>query len=140
MNTKAITLNIPQPIYEHFKQRAEQFQRTIEDELLQVVSSAAPEEGLPLALAEEIESMTLFSDKALWKAARSRLPAAQLKKLNQLNYKQQKEGRATLTEDELKVLNELLYQHDRFILIRAHAAVLLKRRGHDISSLAPKAV
>ncbi len=90
MDTETITLQVPKLIYEQYKQRAKNSHRSIEDELLKVVSEAAPSKDLPPKLAEEIKAMELFSDKALWKAARSRLPATEL---NQLNYKQQKKGR-----------------------------------------------
>jgi hypothetical protein len=129
--TKNITLKVPEPIYERYKQQAEQSQRTVEDELLAVVSEAAPEKGLPPELAKEMAAMNLYSDKALWKVARSRLPAKALTRLRQLNHKQQ--GRATLLNEELQILNELGEQYDRYILLRSHAILLLKKRGYDVS-------
>src|SRR5689334_21933437 len=114
MASKSVILQLPEALYNRFQRKAEQSQRTIEDELLEVVSKAnLPGEGLPVELAEEIAAMSSFSDQALWKAARKRIPSNLLKKLNQLNYKQQKEGAASLTSEELKTLNELGYQHDR---------------------------
>jgi uncharacterized protein YnzC (UPF0291/DUF896 family) len=55
-----------------------------------------------------------------------------------INYKQQKEGRASLTPTEIAEQKELLYQYDRYMLLRAQAAVLLKNRGYDISILVKK--
>src|SRR6476469_7140043 len=97
--TRNITLKLPEPIYNRYKEQAEHSQRTIEDELLEVVSEAAPEKGLPLELAKEVAALNLFSDKALWKVTRSRMPAKALTRLRQLNHKQQKDGRASLSQE-----------------------------------------
>lgn len=138
MGTRTITLDLPEGVYEQYRQKAEYTQRTVEDEVLEVIAEAAPDAGLPPELAKEIAAMSLYSDKALWKAARTAMPAKMLNQLKQLNYKQQKEGHDSLSEEERQLHTELGYQYDRYILLRAHAAMLLKRRGHDISSLGPK--
>jgi hypothetical protein len=40
-----------------------------------------------------------------------------------------------LTEAEVQEAATLLRQYERVMLVRAHAAALLKQRGHDVSSL-----
>lgn len=81
MATKTVTLELPEPLYERYKQLAAQTGRSVEDELLEVILEAAPQEGLPPDLAKETAAMNLFNDKDLWKVARSRMP---LRSLNQL--------------------------------------------------------
>ncbi len=54
--------------------------------------------GLPPELAKELEAINSFSDKALWKTARSRLTTKAAQKLRQLNHKQQKYGQPSLTQ------------------------------------------
>ncbi len=139
MASKLVKLQLPEALYERFKHQAEQSHRTIEDELLYAVSkSNLEEEGLSPALAKELAAMNSFSDNALQKAARSRMPTRLYNKLNDLSDKQQKEGRASLTQEEIEHLNELAYQYDRYILIRSEAAMLLKERGYDVSKIFPK--
>jgi hypothetical protein len=131
--TRIITLKLPEPIYERYKEQAEHSRRSVEDELLEVVSEAAPAKGLAPELAKEITTMSLLSDKALWKVARSRMPAKALTQLRQLNHKQQKEGRASLTQEETQILNQLGEEYDRYLVLRSHAVMLLKKRGFDVS-------
>ena len=103
--------------------------------MLQAVAASAPPEGISPELAKEVEALKSLSDKALWKTARSRLSAKEAGKARQLNYKQQKEGANSLSHSERQILDELLYQYDRRLLIRSHSILLLKERGFDISKL-----
>jgi len=45
MSSQAITLQLPQPVYEVFKSRAEQARRSVEDELQELVTTAAEGQG-----------------------------------------------------------------------------------------------
>ena len=83
----------------------------------------------------ELEAMNSFSDKVLWKTARSHLSAKDAQKLRQLNHKQQKHGQPSLTQLERQTLKNLGYQYDRSILLRSQAMLLLKERGHDITQI-----
>ncbi len=49
-----------------------------------------------------------------------------------LNLKQQREG---LDRNEEDALDRLTEAYERFLLLRAEAASLLRRRGHDVSEL-----
>ena len=137
MATKPITLHLPEKLYELYRQRAEQTHRSVEDEVLEAVSAAAPtEEELSAELAKEIEGLKLLSDKALWKtASQSHLTTREAQKLAQLNRKQQSHPLAELSSEEAQIKQELLYQYERRLLIRSHALLLLKERGLDISNL-----
>jgi hypothetical protein len=96
------------------------------------------EENLPPELQKELYDMSFFSDKALWEAAKTAFPVKYQRQVRDINYKQQKEGEDSLTQAEIALKEELLNQSARYMLLRAQAAVLLKERGHDISSLGPK--
>lgn len=94
------------------------------------------EEDISPGLTQEMEELKLLGDKALWKvASQSHLTAKERQKLAQLNSKQQREGPESLAEEEVKLKDELLYEYERRMLIRAQALVLLKQRGLDISKL-----
>jgi hypothetical protein len=122
-------------LYERYKQRAEKRQRSIEDVVLEVVEEAAPEDEVPPEVENEVATFRSMSDKVLCKVARSRLPAKIAKKLNDLNYKQQKYGQDYLTQTERDNLEKLSFEYDKQILLRSYAASVLHDRGFDVSSL-----
>jgi len=134
MSTRTLTLQLPDRLYARLQQRAQQSNRTLEAELLEVLSTAVPaDESLPHPLAEEVLRMDDLDDAALWQAARSRLSAEKSTQLELLHFKRQREG---LSETEACTLSELVQQYERSMLIRARAAAILKLRGHDLSGLA----
>ncbi len=133
MPTQAVTLRVPLPIYEFFKNRADRTHRSVEGEMLEVAAAeAAEEDRLSADLTQAIAGLQVLDEEALWRAARSLFPGEQKEQLETLNYKQQSEG---LTRLEQQRQEQLLSACDRLMLVRAHAAKLLKERGHDISEL-----
>jgi plasmid stability protein len=133
MNVQSITLNLPGPLYNRLKQRADQAHRTVEDELIEVVATAVPVgDELPADLSEAISPLSLLDDDALWRAARTHLPVEAAAQMENLHLKRQREG---LTETEAQILTSLVQQYERTMLVRAQAAALLKQRGYDVSEL-----
>jgi plasmid stability protein len=131
--TQSVTVRLPEPLYRQLQRRAQQTRRTVEDELVELVTSAVPlDEELPPDLAEAIASMGVLDDAELWRAARSRLAAEDAERFEELNAKRQREG---LTSDEDRESAALVRRYERAMLVRAQAAALLKERGHDVSSL-----
>lgn len=129
MDARAITLHLPVPLFEELKRRATEAHHSIEDELLEVVSAAVPEEEV---FSPEISALSVLDDRDLWKAARARLPEEVSARLEELHWQRQ---RRTLTEAEDQERARLVRQYEHALLIRSHAARLLHERGHDISSL-----
>jgi len=135
MTQQTVTLNISDRLYRRLRERADQARRSVEDEVLELVASAMPtDDELPPDLIEALTPLPTFSDAALWRVARSRLPAHVSSELEELHFKRQREG---LTSAEAERATELARQGDRTMLLRAEAALLLKERGQDISELAP---
>jgi hypothetical protein len=133
MAAHAITLRLPDPLYEHFQSRAERARRTLEAEILDVVATvAADEEELSHDVAKAIEDLQLLNDEELWRAARNRLSEDARSQLESLNAKQQ---RGRLTPSEKETLEQLIDQYDQAVLLRAEALRLLKERGHEVSEL-----
>lgn len=134
MTAHPVTVNIPRPLYARLQERAAQAHRSVEAELLEVLAVAVPAaDDLPSDLAEALAPLPLLDDAALWWAARSHLPAEAAAQLEALHLQRQREG---LTETEAQTLALLVRQYERAILIRVHAAMLLKQRGHDVGELA----
>lgn len=106
-------------------------EQAIEVEL--TVEAAGPQaQELPPALARAVAELPGLDDVALWRVARDHLPQPAAAELEALNLKQQREG---LNRSEEDALDRLTEAYERFLLLRAEAASLLRRRGHDVSEL-----
>jgi hypothetical protein len=133
MVSPSVTVQLPDAIYVALLDRAAHSQRTVQEELVHVVSLALPAESeLPERMQREIKGLVGLSDPDLWNAARTQVADVDSQRLEELHYKASTEG---LTEAEGEEQTRLLQECDRVMLVRAHAAVLLKERGHDISIL-----
>jgi plasmid stability protein len=133
VTAQSVTIQLPDPLYQQLKRRADRTRRSIEDELLEVVAAAVPvADELSEDLAEAIAPLAALDDEALWRAARERLPTDAAERLEFLGQKRQREG---LTEAEGQEAATLIHRYERVMLVRAHAAALLKQRGHDVSSV-----
>jgi hypothetical protein len=136
MTGHSVTLRLPTTLYERYRQRAEKTHRSVEAELLDAVTTAAPEEErLPQDLADAISDLETLDADALWRAARQTFPPEASGRLEALHLKRQDEG---LTAAEQEIAAQLVRQYERTMLVRANAARLLKERGHDISGLVAK--
>lgn len=136
MPSQSIQLRVPDKLYDRLKKRAAQAQRSIETELLDVITAAVESPGeLPNDLAEALGSLAVLDDEALWRAARSHLDSRLATELELLNMQRQGEG--LLPSDDQRRL-QLVRQYERAMLVRAQAAALLKERGHDVAGLLKK--
>jgi plasmid stability protein len=133
MTVRTLTLNLPEILYTRLERRAEQANRSVEDELLEVLTTAVPvADELPADLEEAISPLALLDDEALWRAARSPLPAEVAAQLQELHLERQREG---LSEAKAETLSGLVRQYERALLVRSQAIALLHQRGHDVSQL-----
>jgi len=133
MTVETMTLSLPSSLYNRLKQRADQARRTVEAELLEAVATnVSADDELPADLAEAVASLRFLDDAALWRAAQSRLPIEDATQIEDLHLKRQFEG---LTPNETQVLATLMRRYEQTMLVRAHATLLLKQRGHDVSQL-----
>ena len=133
MTVQDVTIRLPKALYEQLQSRAARRQRTVPDEVLDVLTGATPAtEALPDDLERAIAQLVSVDDAALWQAARSHMPTNAVERLQELNLKRQREG---LVEAEQQESDQLIRQYERSMLVRAQAAALLKQRGHDISTI-----
>jgi plasmid stability protein len=136
MDAQTLQLHVPGPLYYHLKRRADQAHHSVEDETLDVLATALPAtEELPADLSEAVAALSLLDDDALWDAAQSHLPKKAAERMESLHRKRQRQG---LTESETQRLETLVHQYERYMLVRAQAAALLKQRGHDVSRVLDK--
>ena len=131
MTVQAITLNLPETVYEQIRQAAEKAQRPVDEVLVEAVTAVAPVISIaPENLRTALAQMAYLNDAALWQAARATMTAEQRERLEALHDKQQ---RAELTAEEQAEEQALLALYRETLLVRAQAAVLLKQRGYDVS-------
>lgn len=133
MNSQQVTITLPETIYQRVKRQSRLMQRSVADELAAVVASSLPEqETLPPDIERDLSDLDLFTDEELWRAARLTAPANKTERMQTLVEKQQLEG---LTDSEKQETAVLAHFFNRVMLVRAKAAVLLKKRGYDIDQL-----
>lgn len=133
MSTHAITLQLPESLYERFKKRVEWTKRSLEEEVLDAVaSSASAADELSAELMDAVEALGALDDDDLWSLAQETMSKEASRELEALHLKQRDEG---LDEAEEAIRAKLIHEYERTILIRAQAAHLLKERGHDVSGL-----
>jgi hypothetical protein len=126
-----IVLNLPGPLYQRVRRTAENLRRSVEDVLLDSVATALPPlTGLPDEVSDDLVSLAFLNDKALWDVARSSLPAEHHRHTDDLLIKK---GQGRLTEHEQQVLDQLVSDYETLVLRRSQAALLLQRRGYDMS-------
>lgn len=128
MQTQPLTLNIPGPLFQKLKENAERSRRSVEEETLDVLAASLPGDEVPADLAAALSSLDVMDDAALRAAAAGRLPPEASAELEALNAGQRRGG---LSAAETARLSELVRQYERHMLVRAQAAVLLKRRGQS---------
>ena len=135
MATDSITVRVPHPLYERLEERAKLTQRSVEEELVEALAETVSlaDAPLPVEVEDLIDSLDAMPDDALWQLAHaSRLSPAAATHLEELNLKRQREG---LTRDEQRMVEALIHQYERAMLVRAEAMARLKERGQDITPL-----
>ncbi|WJW66122.1 hypothetical protein OZ401_001910 [Candidatus Chlorohelix allophototropha] len=131
--SQEITVNLPEPVYQRLKERAEQTRRSVEDELVEIAATIIPEdEKLPADLANTVAALQLLDDKTVWQAARTHLSAKQIGRMEKLHDKRRNNS---LTVAEEKELTDLINDYEKVIVLRSEAMDILIERGYDISKL-----
>ena len=128
MSSAVVELPIPPEIYARAQQIAKDSNRSIEAVLV---------DGLALlfgGLSEADitpEQLQTYTDDQLWTVVHHRLSLSQDTRLREL-VALGKSG--NLSDDEKSEMESLIDLVDRTMLLRSHALLLLKQRGHDIES------
>ncbi len=131
MTMQTITLQIPSHTYQRVRRVAQTLKHSMEAILSDAIATGlAPFYDLPSAIVDEFRSLVFFSDTDLWKVARGRLPQ---KHYQQMDTLLALKGQGKITAAEQAELAQLLEEYQVFILRKGQAAVLLQRRGFDMS-------
>jgi hypothetical protein len=131
--SQSLTVNVPSELYLHIKERADEARRSVEEEAaLMLVATAPATDSSLFDVRQFLASLELLDNAGIERAARGRLAAELAAEIETLHLKQQRQG---LTDSERTRCAELVRAYERSMLIRAHAAALLKKRGLEVDSL-----
>ncbi len=130
-----ISLEIPDKLYQQLQRQALLSRQSVDEFARATLSRFLPamvevEADLPPVLQVELKAMEQLSDAALWSLARGQMTSQEQAELVKLDEVQQQRD---LMVVERQRQNELLTLYDEMLLRRAHAALLLQSRGHDLS-------
>ncbi len=130
MNSHAITLNLPEPVYERIERASLGMKQPLSQALVKIVEAGLPSFArVPKFIQPELEAMEVLSDSELWRLAQSELASADQEALELLLSRNQTGG---LAESEEAQLDRLHFEADKLMLRKSYALLLLKWRGHRI--------
>ena len=130
MTTETVMLQVPENLYRRFEKTAQAMQRSLEEVMLHTLQVGSPPtwDDAPPEYQAELAALDHLDDNALWAIARSRKTLIEMARYDELLERNQA---GTLTPTERLELQTLRTEAERFMLRKAHAAVLLRWRGHQ---------
>ncbi len=131
---QTLTLELPDTIHERVERTAAAMKQPVEKALVYLIEFGLPPLDAPAEFEADLKALEALDDGALWEVLKSKVSPATQRKLHRLLAKNQA---GTLTEHERKKLDGLQSEADSVMLRKAHAAVLLKWRGHRIPTPQP---
>lgn len=135
MSNQSVVIDLPEDIYNKYKQRAEQNQHSVEAEIAESLLRAVPANENLSELDRLVAQLAFLDDNSLRRIAKNRLPKKEAMRLERLHFKQQAEGLEAIETGEL---TELMKKFNRWFVLRNEALGLLIERGQNISEFTPK--
>jgi hypothetical protein len=130
MATETVILQLPEGIYRTARRVAEATRQSLDSVLLTSISHALPPlDDVPADQAVELAALALLDDGALWRAARATLDPEEQAELHELLDRQ---GAGELAGPQAARLEDLLQSYGRLTVRKAHAYLLLARRGYRV--------
>jgi hypothetical protein len=128
--SQAITLQIPDPLYQRLANTAQTTHRPIEEVVLHSlkVGSSPTWDNVPEEFQSDLAALDRLEDEALWKIAQARKSTSDMTRYEVLLQQNQEH---TLSATNRAELTALRMEGDRFVLCKAQAASILRWRGHS---------
>lgn len=129
--SNTITLQLPEFLYQRLLNTAQATDRSLESVMLHALKIGSPPNWLdvPEEFQADLAALDKLEDQALWPIAQGQKADEEMDRHYWLLEQNQERS---LTEAEQVELNQLKLAADRFMLRKAHAAALLKWRGHTV--------
>ena len=133
MSNATVTLDLPDALYQRLRGAALATKQPLEHVMLRALSLGSPPawDDAPPEFQVDLASLDRMDDAALWQIARSRKTAAELGRNDELLARS---ATGLLTPTERAELEQMRHDLDLFVLRKAHAAALLRWRGHPTAS------
>ncbi len=131
MAVKSVTLELPETLYLRLQQVATGMQQSLDEVLIRAVQVGSPPgwEDAPAPFQGDLAALDRLDDPSLWRIARQHQLAEDWSRYQELL---DKNADGTITVSERSELERLRFEADRFMLRKAHAAALLRWRGHTL--------
>lgn len=131
MLVETITLQLPEALYHRLANNARATNRSLEDMMLHALWVGSPPgwDDAPPEFQADLAEMDRLDDDTLWKILREHRSEADYGRYRELLEKNEQDN---LSEAERVELDQLRAETDRFVLRKAHAAVLLRWRGYSV--------
>ncbi|NEQ18513.1 MAG: hypothetical protein F6K44_34660 [Moorea sp. SIO3E2] len=127
-----ITLQIPDFLYQRLVNTAQATECSLEAVMLHALQIGSPPNwsDVPEEFQADLAALDRLEDQALWPIAQSKKTPEEMERHYWLLAQNQERS---LTDAEQIELEQLKISADRFMLRKAHAAALLKWRGHPVT-------
>jgi len=131
MSTRTVTLRLPEGLYIRLQQAAQATHHSLDDVLLRAVQVGSPPrwDDAPAEFQADLAALDRLDDEGLWSIARSRKTERDMERYQELL---DNNANSVLSVAERDELARLRVEFDRFMLRKAHAAALLRWRGHRV--------
>jgi hypothetical protein len=127
---RTLMVELPDVVFKRVKRFAEAIGQPVEKTVARIVEFELPPLlDVPEEFEEDVKVLERLNDKELLEIMHSRVSLTTQRRLHRLL---QKNRLGTLTLDERLTLETLQREADIVMLRKAHAAVILKWRGHHI--------
>lgn len=128
--TQTVTLELPEALYRLAHQVAEATGQPVEEVLQASIAHALPPlDDVSPEEAASLAQMALLDDAALWQEARAMMSTEEQARLEDLLEQQ---GSEALSTAETSRLEALLERYGQLTVRKAHAWLLLARRGYHV--------
>jgi hypothetical protein len=133
MSNATVTLALPEALFQRLKRTALATKQPLEEVMLHALSLGSPPawDDVPPEFQIDLAGLDKMDDETLWKIAKSRKTATELVRYDELLARN---AGGLLTPAERLELERLRHELDLFMLRKAHAAALLRWRGHAVAS------
>ena len=131
MTVNSVMLQLPEALYLRLQQAANGMHQSLDEILIRAVQVGSPPswEDAPAPFQGDLAALDRLDDQSLWRVARRTQFEQDWTRYQELL---DKNANGVITADERIELEQLRTEADRFMLRKAHAAALLRWRGHSV--------
>jgi hypothetical protein len=128
---KTVTLELPERLHQRLVNTAQATGRPLEAVVLHALTVGSPPDwdDVPEEYQPDLAALDRLEDAALWQIARGQKSPSEMTRYDELLEQNQE---CVLSETEQLELFALRQEAEKFMLRKAHAASILKWRGHQV--------